>query len=136
MEISENNINKALSYLENLKEDSYTRLIDSLVEEQAYLSTFVQQNLDYLFQEQEPLKDFTFNLYTFVLYLFKQKQGNSYPIVTKAHLEKILKLSEFDNPYENLGDFIFSQLLNQNFTKEDILQSIDLLKVVINTLER
>jgi len=135
MEISENNINKALSYLESLNDEKHSRLIDSLIDEQAYLSTFVQQNLDYLFSDKENLKDFSFNLYAFILYIFKQKKGKSYHIVNKEKLEEILKLKEYNNPYENLGDFIFSQLLDQNFNKKDFLQAIDLLKVVINTLE-
>ena len=134
MEISENNINKALAYIDGLEENAYDNLANKLMEEQAYLSTFLQQNLDYLFSDNEDIKDFASNLHIFILYLFKIKQKNKYPIIDKEKLSAILEQKEHINPYESLGDFIFSQWVSQDFAKEDFLKAIQLQNVIIVAL--
>jgi len=133
MEITEKYINKQLDYLDKIDDESYGRLVDKTLNEQALLSTFVQQNLDNIYKNDDKIKDFTYNMYFFILFLFKNKMKNKYPVISKEHLDKILNNNNFENPFEDLGDFIFTQYLNEDFDKESFLEAISLLNVVITT---
>ncbi len=135
MNITENNIRKSLQYLEKLSGDKQERLIEQLLDEQGYLSTFVQQNLEHLFGEEEEIVDFTFNLYYTILYMFKAKQGERYLIVDKKRLEEVLQHNRFEHKQADLGDFIFTQYAAQDFPQEKFLQAIGLLNVVIVCLD-
>ncbi len=136
MIITENNIEKALHYLEKLTEDKQERLIEVLLDEQAYLSTFVQQNLDHIFEEDNGIVDFTYNLYFSILYIFKNKLKDQYKIVDKEVLTKILNEKNKSHHQTDLGDFIFTQYIAQDFSQESILQAVDLLRVVILCLDK
>ena len=136
MTITENNIEKALTYLEKLSEEKQERLIDNLLDEQAYLSTFVQQNLDHIFEEGSEIIDFTYNLYYTVLYVFKSKLRDRYEIVDKEALAKVLEKQNFEHHQVELGDFIFTQYVVQDFSQEDFLKAIGLLNVVILCLSQ
>ena len=86
MEITNNNIEKALKYFDKLDDSKYETLVDNIIEEQAYLSTFVQQNLDAIFGENEQIKDLSYNLYFNILYIFKSKLADKYPIIDNEKL--------------------------------------------------
>ncbi len=135
MIISEKNIEKSLSYLEKLPDDKFEKLIDELVNEQAYLSTFIQQNCDNIFKENETVKDFTFNIYANILYFYKSKLGDNYKITDKETLSKVLETKNFEHNQEFIGDFIYNQIVNENFTKSESLEIINLLSIVINCLD-
>jgi len=135
MIISENNIEKALNYFESLDDTKYESTVDKLLEEQAYLSTFVQQNLDNIFDEENKITDFSYNLYFTVLYMFKSKNSDKYKIVDDKILNSILKKEEFEHKQEELGDFIYTQFVESEFPKDDFLKVIGLLSVVIICLD-
>jgi len=133
MEITNNNTEKALNYFDKLDDNKYETLVDNIIEEQAYLSTFVQQNLDAIFGENEQIKDLSYNLYFNILYLFKTKLADKYPIIDSNKLVPIIESNKAGNHnQEELGDFLFTQLVGSKFSKEDILKVIGLLNVVIN----
>ena len=135
MIINENNIEKALNYFESLDDTKYESTVDKLLEEQAYLSTFVQQNLDNIFDEENKITDFSYNLYFTVLYMFKSKNSDKYKIVDDKILNSILKKEEFEHKQEELGDFIYTQFVESEFPKDDFLKVIGLLSVVIICLD-
>ncbi len=135
MKITENNIRKSLRYLEKLPGEKQERLIEQLLDEQGYLSTFVQQNLEHLFGEEDPVVDFTFNLYYTILYIFKAKQGERYTIVDKKRLVEILEHNHFEHQQDDLGDFIFTQYAAQDFPQDKMLKATGLMKVVVVCLD-
>ncbi len=136
MEITNNNIEKALKYFDKLDDTKYETLVDNIIEEQAYLSTFIQQNLDAIFGKNEQIKDLSYNLYFTILYLYKNKLGDSYPIIDKEKLTAIIENNNGGNhKQEELGDFLFTQLVDSKFGKEEILKVIGLLNVVINCVD-
>jgi len=133
MEITNNNIEKALKYFDKLDDSKYETLVDNIIEEQAYLSTFVQQNLDAIFGENEQIKDLSYNLYFNILYIFKSKLADKYPIIDNEKLVPIIENNNGgEHKQEELGDFLFTQLVDSEFGKEDILKVIGLLNIVIN----
>ncbi len=137
MEITNNNIEKALKYFDKLDDTKYETLVDSIIEEQAYLSTFIQQNLDAIFGENEQIIDLSYNLYFNILYLFKNKLDDKYPIIDSNKLVPIIESNNGGNHnQEELGDFLFTQLVGSEFSKEDILKVIGLLNVVINCIDK
>jgi hypothetical protein len=129
--MNENFIIKQLNYFDKLDDKALNKLYDKLFSEQALLSTFMQQNLDNIFPDNEKIKDFTLNIYILLLYLFKTKLKNKYRIIDKPYLDNILNINKFENPYEDLGDFIFTQYINEDFEKNDFIDAIKLLNVVI-----
>lgn len=135
MIISENNIEKSLTYLEKLSDDKYETLIDNIVNEQAYLSTFIQQNLDNIFKENEDIKDFAFNIYANVLYFYKSKNSENYNIVNDIILKNILDKKKFEHNQESIGDFIYSQIVNEKFSKDDSVEILNLIAIIINCLD-
>jgi|GEM_PF-6907660 hypothetical protein len=136
MIITENNIEKALLYFDKLDDTKYEKLIDELLQEQAYLSTFVQQNLDNIFAENENIKDISYNLYFIILHLYKAKLEHKYPIINKEKLDTFLSgNNEVTHKQEDLGDFIFTQLATSEIEKPDIIAIIGLLNIVINCFE-
>lgn len=135
MIISENNIEKSLTYLEKLSDEKYETLIDNIVNEQAYLSTFIQQNLDNIFKENEDIKDFAFNIYANVLYFYKSKNSEKYNIVNDIILKNILDTKKFEHNQESIGDFIYSQIVNEKFSKDDSVEILNLIAIIINCLD-
>ena len=136
MEITKNNIEKALNYFDKLDDTKYEILVDKIIEEQAYLSTFIQQNLDEFYTNNESIKDLTYNLYFNILYLFKSKLADKYKIIEKNTLTPIIENNKAgEHKQEELGDFIFTQLADSEFNKNDILIIIGLLNIVINCFD-
>ncbi len=135
MTITEKNIEKAIAYFEGLDDDKQEKLANRLLDEQAYLSTFVQQNIDNLFGEGEQIIDFTYNMYYTILYIIQSKKKAQYTIVDKEKLTEILEKEEYNHSLEELSDFIFTQYVAQDFEKEEFLKAIGLLNVVIKCLE-
>jgi hypothetical protein len=135
MTITEKNIEKAIAYFEGLNDDKQEKLANRLLDEQAYLSTFVQQNIDNLFQEGKQIVDYTYNMYYTILYIIQSKKKAQYTIIDKEKLTEILEKEEYNHSQEELGDFIFTQYVAQDFEKEEFLKAIGLLNVVIKCLE-
>ena len=135
MTITEKNIEKAIAYFEGLDDDKQEKLANKLLDEQAYLSTFVQQNIDNLFPEGEQIVDFTYNIYYTILYIIQSKKKDQYTIVDKKKLVEVLEEEDYKHSQEELGDFIFTQYVAQDFEKEEFLKAIGLLNVVIKCLE-
>ncbi len=135
MEITNKNIEKDLDYLDKLDNDKFDSIINKYLDEQAYLSTFFQQNIDNLFNENSPIIDFSFNIYFNVLFLFKSKLGKKYYIISENTLKKILSDNNKEHKQENLGDFIYAQFASQDFEKEDILKAVRLLNIIILSLD-
>ncbi len=132
MEITEKYIDKQIDYLNNFEQKKYEKLFDTIVEEQLLLSSFMQKNLDIIFPEdKEQIKEFTYNIYFLILFILKSKLKDKYFIIDNEKLDKVLKLSVFENPYEDLGDFIFTQFISEGYEKDDILKAINLLNVII-----
>jgi len=134
MLISEKNIEKSLDYFDSLNDDKFEKLVDNILEEQAYLSTFFQQNLDHFFDEDDTIKDFAYNLYFTVLYVYKSKSKN-YPIIDDKQLNKTIEKGNTEHNQEELGDFIYTQLVESEFAKDDFMKVLGLLNVVILCLE-
>ena len=132
MIISEKNIENNLNYLNKLPNDKYEKLIDEIITEQGYLSTFVQQNLDNIFKENEKIKDFTFNLYSNIIYFFKSKLDDKYKIIDKEILSRILELNNFEHKQEFIGDFIYNQIVNEKINKTETIKILNILSIVIN----
>jgi len=132
MIISEKNIENNLNYLNKLPDDKYEKLIDEIITEQGYLSTFVQQNLDNIFKENEKIKDFTFNLYSNIIYFFKSKLDDKYKIIDKEILSRILELNNFEHKQEFIGDFIYNQIVNEKINKTETIEILNILSIVIN----
>ena len=132
MIISEKNIENNLNYLNKLPDDKYEKLIDETITEQGYLSTFVQQNLDNIFKENEKIKDFTFNLYSNIIYFFKSKLDDKYKIIDKEILSRILELNNFEHKQEFIGDFIYNQIVNEKINKTETIEILNILSIVIN----
>ena len=135
MTITEKNIEKAIAYFEGLDDDKQEKLANKLLDEQAYLSTFVQQNIDNLFPEGEQIVDFTYNIYYTILYIIQSKKKDQYTIVDKKKLVEVLEKEDYKHSQEELSDFIFTQYVAQDFEKEEFLKAIGLLNVVIKCLE-
>lgn len=135
MIITDKNIEKTLNYIENLDDNKYDTIVDNLLEEQALLSTFIQQNLDDLFNDDNRIKDFTYNIYFTTLSIFKSKNSEKYIIIDTKKLNHILESQNFDHKQEELGDFIFTQYVESEFAKSDFLKVIGLLSVVIKCLD-
>jgi len=136
MDITNSNIEKSLKYFDTLSDEKYERLVDNIIEEQAYLSTFIQQNLDAFFKDDENIKDLSYNLYFNILFLYKSKLSDKYVIVDSVKLAHIIENNlEGNHNQEELGDFLFTQLVDSEYCKEDILKIIGLLNIVINCLE-
>ena len=136
MEITNNNIEKAINYFDKLENGKYETLVNSIIEEQAFLSTFIQQNLDAIFEKNEQIKDLSYNLYFIILYLYKLKLDNKYKIIDSNILVPLIEKNKGgDHNQEELGDFLFTQLVNSDFGKNDILKIIGLLNIVINCFE-
>ncbi len=134
MIISEKNIENYLDYLNNLSDKKYEALIDKIVDEQAYLSTFVQQNLDNIFKDNTDIKDFTFNIYTNVIYFFKSKLGSNYKIVNNKILSDVLNSQNYEHKQEFIGDFIYNQIINKEINKNETFDILNILAIVINSL--
>ena len=135
MIITENNIEKALIYFENLDDNKYENIVDNLLEEQAYLSTFIQQNLDNIFEETNKIKDFSYNLYFTILFIYKSKLADKYKIIDEKTLNIILESNNFEHQQEELGDFIYTQLVKSKFSKDDFLKVIGMLNIAIKCLD-
>ena len=135
MQITEKNIEKALDYFDSLDEIKFEKLVDNLIQEQAYLSTFVQQNLDHFFEENEAIKDLAYNLFFTILYVIKSKNNNKYKIIDEQILNSIIEKGNKEHQQEELGDFIFTQLVESEFEKDDFMKVLGILNVVILCLE-
>jgi len=96
-----------------------------------YIANSMDNNISAFDVTTEKIKDFTLNIYILLLYLFKTKLKNKYRIIDKPYLDNILNINKFENPYEDLGDFIFTQYINEDFEKNDFIDAIKLLNVVI-----
>ena len=127
MIVSEKNIENYLDYLNNLSDENYEKLIDKIIDEQGYLSTFVQQNIDNIFKDNEDIKEFTFNLYSNIIYFFKSKLNDKYKIVTKEN-------KKFEHKQEFIGDFIYNQIVLKKINKKDTIEILNILGIVINCL--
>jgi len=134
MLISEKNIEKALDYFDSIDDAKFEKLVDNILEEQAYLSTFFQQNLDHFFTENEEIKDFAYNLYFTVLYVYKSKSKN-YEAIDDTRLNKTIEKGNTEHNQEELGDFIYTQLVESDFAKDDFMKVLGLLNVVILCME-
>ncbi len=134
MLISEKNIEKALDYFDSLDDTKFEKLVDNILDEQAYLSTFFQQNLDHFFTENEGVKDFAYNLYFTVLYVYKSKSKN-YIVINDTILNKTIEKGNTEHNQEELGDFIYTQLVESSFAKDDFMKVLGLLNVVILCME-
>jgi hypothetical protein len=131
MIITEKNIDKALNYFDSLNEEKFENLVDKLLDEQAYLSTFVQQNLDHFFEENEEIKDLAYNLFFTILYLFKTKFDDKYIVIDENILNTTIEKKNSEHNQEELGDFIYNQLVDSDFKKEDFLKILGILNVAI-----
>lgn len=134
MLVSEKNIEKALDYFDSLDEKKFEKLVDNILQEQAYLSTFFQQNLDHFFAENDEIKDLAYNLFFTTLYVYKSK-AKSYLIIDDAALNKTLEKGNTEHNQEELGDFIYTQLVESEYKKEEFMKILGLLNVVILCME-
>lgn len=132
MQITENNIEKALQYLDKFTDADYEKLVDKIVEEQAYLSTFIQQNLENIFKDKDEIQEFAFNLYFITLYLYKTKLKDKYKIIEIDDLKKVLSQENKEFDQDELGDFLFTQLTNSFVPKEAIMKIVNLLNIIIH----
>jgi len=134
MKISEKKIEKDLKYFEGLSDEQQERLANKLLDEQAYLTTFVQQNLDNLFDEGEEIVDFTYNLYYTLLFLIRNNL-KKYRVIEKPDLEAVLAREDIRHSQEALGDFIFTQLVARGYTGDDVKKAAGLLNVVVKCFD-
>ena len=135
MLISEKNIEKALDYFDSLDDKKFEKLVDTILDEQAYLSTFFQQNLDHFFEEEDTIKDLAYNLYFTVLYVYKSK-SKKYTIIDDKILNQTIEEGNTEHNQEELGDFIYTQLVESDFAKDEFMKVLGLLNVVILCFEK